>query len=509
MLRLYELLLSLYPPGFRLEFASEMQFVFTQAICDAGRLGWWRALSFFFQELVDLPRNLLWAYWHEARHKSGKHSMETTPETFQSTSRLSEPEPVSWNEAVLAGTPALIFPVAYLLPILVYWLLPPSSQTVFNIISALLVFGLLVVGVTWAWKAGFPRWSGGWVAWGWVVLLVLPGLLLQIWGQPLGYALSQFYMSVVLFTALALLLYRLMCKDPIKGILAALPLMNLFWLPHLEFVPELRKGIVLLVTWLIIALVSMLIMKLGRASAAVGLVLLATFLVALPYTYAANYLRVFSPDTPAEVIGHRADFSDLTSYFAPTLVGCFALLLGPLLLYELWKLSKGPGIARRIGFRLAFSGLFLSLIGNLSSMWFYENGKYALWYQAIPGSGWQSRADFLYFLNRLSPVFFTGLAYFGIALYIIGSLWVVSTSRHVLGKPTLSVSILLVLIPALLPVLTMYPAWFGLVEVPPQVPFGFLHPERFRYLAYLVSLITLGAAMWLAAQLGQRETKIS
>ena len=435
--------------------------------------------------------------------------METSPEILQSPSRPPGPEPISWKEAALAGTSALIFPVAFLLPALLYRLLPPTSQNVFNLISALLDFGLLVVGVIWAWKSGWPRWSGGWIAWGWVVLLVPPGLLLQSWGQPIGYALSQLYFRVVLFTALALLLYRLMRKDPIKGILAAFVLINLFWLPHLEYVPEVRKGVVLSVTWLVIALVSVLIMKLGRVSAAVGLALLATFLVAFPYTYAANYLRVYSSDAPASIIAHQADFADISNYFAPTLVGCFALLLGPLLASELWKLSKGSGKAGRIGFFLAFSGLFLSLIGNLAAMWFFENGKFALWVQAIPGSGWGSRADFLYFLNRLSPVFFTGLAYFGIALYIIGSLWVVFASRRVLGIPTLSVSILLVLIPILLPVLAMYPAWFGLVEVPPQVPFGFLHPERFRYPAYLIGLFILGVAGWLATQLSQRETGIS
>jgi len=367
----------------------------------------------------------------------------------------------------------------------------------------------LIVGVLWAWKSGWPRWSGGWIAWGWLVLLVPPGLLLQNWGQPIGYALSQLYLRVVLFTALALLLYHLMRKDPIKGILAAFVLMNLFWLPHLEYVPEVRKGVVLFVTWLVIALVSVLIMKLGRVSAAVGSALLATFLVAFPYTYAANYMRVYSPDAPAQVIAHQADFSDLSYYFAPTLVGSFALLLGPLLASELWKLSKGSGKAGQMGFHLAFSGLFLSLIGNLSAMWFHENGKFALWYQAVPGSGWGSRADFLYFLNRLSPAFFTGLAYVGVALYIIGSLWVVSASRRVLGIPTLLVSTLLVLIPAILPVLAMYPAWFGLVEIPSQMPFGFLHLERYRYLAYLIGLIILGVSGWLAAQLSQKETGIS
>jgi hypothetical protein len=498
MLRLYSFLLYLYPPGFRLEFASEMQLVFTQAIFDAGRLSWWRALSFLLQELVELPPNLLWAYWHEARHKSGKQAMDTTPEILQSSTQ--KPEPVSWKEAALAGTPALFFPVAYLLPTLIYRLLP-SSQSVFNIISVLLVFGLLAAGVIWAWKSGWPRWSGGWIAWGWVLLLVSPGLILQSWSQ----LLSQFYLSVVLFTALALLLYRLMRKDPIKGILAAFVLMNLFWLPHLEFVPEIRKGIVMLVTWLIIALVSMLIMKLGRVSTAVGLTLLATFLVAFPYTYAANYLRVFPPDAPADVIAHKANFADITSYFAPTLVGCFALLLGPLLAAELWKLSRGSGKAGRNGFRLAFTGLFLNLVGNLTATWLYYGAGLARPYFWQYPSNLQWLVDSLYTLNRLVPAFMAGLAYLGIVLYLIGSILVVSASRKTQMAPGILASVLIVLIPILLPVLAMYPSWFGMVSTPPLVPFGFLHLERLRYPAYLVGLLILAVAGWLAAQLGQKE----
>lgn len=434
--------------------------------------------------------------------------METTPEIHQSSSHPPEPEPVSWKEAVLAGTPALIFPVIYLLSALVYRLLPPTSQNVFNIVSTLLSFSLLIVGVLWAWKSGWPRWSGGWIAWGWVVLLVPPGLFLQYLGQPIGYALSEFYLGVILFTVIALLLYCLMCKDPIKGILAALPLMNLFWLPHLEFVPELRKGIVLLTTWLLIALVSVLILKLGKPRYAVVLALLATFVVAFPYTIAANYLRVYGPGAPPEVIAHQADFGDLTYYFAPALICGWALLLGPLLASELKKLSERSGNKGRIGFRLAISGLVLTLVGNLMAMWLYNGGISRLWFPLYNMPGWRGIVNFMYYLMRVAPPGVAGLAYLGMGLYLIGSIQVVSASRQARMAPSILVSILIVLIPIFLPMLAMYPSWFGMVTAPPLAPFGFLHLERFKYLAYLIGLIILGVAGWLAVKLSQKEIDI-
>lgn len=414
--------------------------------------------------------------------------MEKLSELPQASSRPVNPEPVSWKVAALAGIPALLFPLAYIIPILVLALVPVSWQAWFGFVLIIPFLVILVGGVTWVWKLGWPRWSGGWLAWGWLSILFPPVLLLQMWNKPFGNLLSEFYFRVVPFTAIALLLFRTMRKDPLKGILAALPLMNIFWLPHLEFVPEVRKGVVVLVTWLIIALVSVLIMKLGQVRYGVVLALLATFLVAFPYTYAANYLRVFSADTPADVIAHQADFSDLTYYFAPTLAGCFAVLLGPLLACELWRLSKRNYEKGRLAFRLAFVGLLLNFIGNLVAI---------------------SRISFVGFLRSFVtslPTLITGLAYLGLVLYWFGAFRVVRLSRQSQGTPSMLVSILLVLIPAFLPMFAMYPAWFGLVAVPPQAPFGFLHLERVRYLAYGVGLAVLVAGGWLAAQLNKKES---
>jgi len=55
MLLLYKFFLLLYPPGFRLEFASEMQSVFSDSLDDARKQGKRPMISLLLRELVHLP----------------------------------------------------------------------------------------------------------------------------------------------------------------------------------------------------------------------------------------------------------------------------------------------------------------------------------------------------------------------------------------------------------------------------------------------------------------------
>jgi hypothetical protein len=504
MLRLYILFLHLYPPSFRLEFDLEMRSVFAEAVFEANRQGRHAVLAFLWRELVDLPRSLFWSHLHEARRKLGSPFMNKIPDPLSPSSQPIDPEPVSWKVAFLAGIPALLLPLAAILGFSLS-LVPDTWQAWFGFVVFIPFFVALLGGFIWVWKLGFPRWSGGWVAWGWMAILFPPVSLLQMLGTPFGYLLQELYFRVILFVILALLLYRLIRKDTVKGTLAALVIMNLFWLPHLEFVPEVRKAAVLSVAWLIIALVSILIMKRGQVRFGVTLSLLATFVVALPFTYAANYLRVFSADTPAEVIAHRADFSDLTYYFAPTLAGCLAVLLGPFLLFELRRLSQRIGVKSRLSYRLAFTGLLINFICNLLAMWWDSLRNTSQWILQNTLITSEGIKQFIRFWIPFLSNWVTGLAYLGLALYFYGAVRVVRLSRSSPGSPSILFSTLLVLILAFLPMLAMYPAWFNLVELPLRVPFAFLHLERVRYLAYGLGLAILVAGGWLAARLNIKE----
>src|SRR5215831_12278313 len=57
MIRLYEILLRLYPPSHRLAFADEMSAVFAQSLQDRRRQGWISLFSFLFSEFFALLRD--------------------------------------------------------------------------------------------------------------------------------------------------------------------------------------------------------------------------------------------------------------------------------------------------------------------------------------------------------------------------------------------------------------------------------------------------------------------
>jgi hypothetical protein len=62
ILRLYGLLLSLYPPRFRAEFETEMRAVFADSLAQEGRGGGLAALTLLLHELIHAPQALLSAY---------------------------------------------------------------------------------------------------------------------------------------------------------------------------------------------------------------------------------------------------------------------------------------------------------------------------------------------------------------------------------------------------------------------------------------------------------------
>ncbi|MEZ4863100.1 MAG: sugar transferase [Caldilineaceae bacterium] len=63
LIRLYALLLRLYPRRHRLLFAKEMQLVFAQALVECATQGWWAVISLCGREVRDLPHLLLREYW--------------------------------------------------------------------------------------------------------------------------------------------------------------------------------------------------------------------------------------------------------------------------------------------------------------------------------------------------------------------------------------------------------------------------------------------------------------
>ncbi len=140
IIRIYGILVRLYPWEFRAEFAAEMREVFAEAVETADKRGWLSLAAVCLQELRDWPGATLREHLQERRNKH-MNSPTNGPVTW---------EPVS-RPALLVGLALFLIPVISSMEPL----LPPAIIGVAFI--ALMAF-VLVVSIMGLFK-GLPRWS--------------------------------------------------------------------------------------------------------------------------------------------------------------------------------------------------------------------------------------------------------------------------------------------------------------------------------------------------------------
>lgn len=156
--RMYALILKLYPRRFRAEFGEEMQDVFAET-CAAGHSGGLR-LNILLRELAHLPASLLYAIrWSHVR--KGDISMATgpVPQKGSPDSHLVDPihRPASRPET-LAGVGLFLF-LGLIFTLKSYWISQPGSGTpMLQGILSLLALLVPLIGFAAGWLQGFPRW---------------------------------------------------------------------------------------------------------------------------------------------------------------------------------------------------------------------------------------------------------------------------------------------------------------------------------------------------------------
>ncbi len=144
--RAYACLMSLYPPGYRREFAAERREVFDQALQDAAVQDSGALLRLALREGRDLPASIFWANLHEM----GIHMKKFGSNLIEERNSLA---------GILAGLWPFIFlgPVMAVIPYL-----PGQAARMFNYGTPLwlaIVFLSILLGVALGWAKGFPRWS--------------------------------------------------------------------------------------------------------------------------------------------------------------------------------------------------------------------------------------------------------------------------------------------------------------------------------------------------------------
>jgi hypothetical protein len=144
LIRIYRILLHLYPRQFHADFGAEMQSVFVETITDKSG---YKSAFLFLRELGDLPGSLLSVY---AAQWFGGGSMSTQNEYIVPSTR--------WG-ALIGILPFLAFGIVSMIG-KVDQFNDPSVIYVYLAFYILALLGLLI-----GWIRGFPLWSYSYMGW--------------------------------------------------------------------------------------------------------------------------------------------------------------------------------------------------------------------------------------------------------------------------------------------------------------------------------------------------------
>lgn len=363
-LRLYGLALRLYPWNFRQKYGAEMLDVFSQAQLQAGT----ESLAFLLRELFDLPASILREHFYAFR--SGNAGLHPSLAGSTSTGSVSlgphsSLPPAGW-EVLLAGLPHVLLALAMgLLP-----LIRAVTGSAFHPLDIVIMLALLAAAILALLLTVLRRgrvWAASWFSYWFVAVFmaVLRGHEALFPGRGFEYHMEGFVVNVVFPLIFAFFLYTVARNDRLKGLLAAMPLTLIVWLPYLENTPHtiidpVAKSLVQLVGWLLLGGAAAYTVRARRLSVSVGLALLPLLLCAPVIVWLAVYQGGVLP-----FIENGPSLAAVMQFYLRTLWITASLLLGPQLAVSFRAFSRQTAPIALWFYRLAMAGLLLVFIAAL------------------------------------------------------------------------------------------------------------------------------------------------
>jgi len=450
----YSRMLNLYPRRFKDEFAAEMHTVFSDSVVDAAEEGMFALVHVFGREFMSMPFNILKEFWHEIQGEDT--TMQGIP--------LAPWEPGSWRDSFWAGLPHLLFAILFAVT---GALANTSLATISGIVSALVLLGCFLATIYYTWRNRWPAWSASWYGYIGLIILLFSVLPSQGWAPPAEGIFGAIRL-LLLPLCLVTLLYWLSRRNPIEGLLMAMPVIILYWFPVMEFVPNMIRFWLTFWLFLLSALTAMTITRLNDIRKAVWLVLGASILSGLPIAYARTYWQ----DIP---FSYTPTISQMAELFSVQWLASSALVIAPILGWGLWNLSKRYGKDSRIA-------VSIIIVGTLVNLW----GQFRYWQ-------WSSHQNFFdafgfSLLEAPDPAWAAYLAFAGLIATLMGAILLAIQAWND-SKP---LSLCLIILPSTLPLFAMFPIYFGSHIIPAGLSFEFAGLGEFYK-----SLVFLIGAMWL------------
>lgn len=304
-LRLYAAVLRMYPAEHRQAFGEEMLWTVEQRLESAEWQPAWARASLALFELQGLLGGALRE--QVLRFAPGKEraAMSMNPVTANPAGgELPGGTRAAPGSAWRAAWPHLLFGTLILI-VSTFELLPPgvpeNLSGILGAIAGVIVVGVLLVGFVRAWRSGWRAGDaslGGYV----LVLVVLASILLaQLPPPPLRWCL----MSLSLVSGAALIgmlaLLSISRKAPLNAVLAAVPLVLIFWLPTQEFTIQPARMLAYFSAFLLAGLAAAWMVRFRRAEYAAVVGMGLSLAAGIAITYARAYYHTDYPGASSEL----------------------------------------------------------------------------------------------------------------------------------------------------------------------------------------------------------------
>jgi hypothetical protein len=275
----------------------------------------------------------------------------------------------SWGAIFLAALPFLLMLLADGLPKLLTesgllrW--EDAGLRILNTGLVVLLAACALAAFLLAWRQRWPAWSATWYLFFCIPLLLLAvGLSSWLTQERFDTTINQevvLYVWIPLF--LAVLLYSVTRSSPLRGLLAALPVVTLLWFPNMEFVPDWMELVVKVPSTALVCLAIFLTLRLGDWRAGVLVILAVNLVVGALYAYAGIYyggMLPFSAPGPSPL--------EVARSLVPQYLATSAVLLGPLFAWKIRQVGRAGGQSGKIAYHLALAGLLLVIMANLAGL---------------------------------------------------------------------------------------------------------------------------------------------
>ena len=390
----------------------------------------------------------------------------------------------SWAEIILAALPFLLMLLADGLPkLLVEGGLLAWEDAGMRILStglAVLLIACLLAIFLLAWRRRWPAWSASWYPFFCVPPLMLAvGLSAWLGQGRLDFTISQdvvMYLWVPLI--IAVLLYAVTRLDPLRGLLAALPVIYLLWLLNMEFVPDTIELAIKAPSIALICLAIAFVLRRGDWRAGLYAVLAMNLAVGALFAYAGTF---HGGTLPFVAPGPNA--VEVARSLIPQYLATSTFLLGPLFAWKFRQAGRAGGRGGKIAYHLALAGLLLVIMANLAGL--------MLTLRVSSRSVASSSA------SSMAPAIVLGLG-----VYLVGLIWLYRYAPFDRTASGWAERVLLLLLPPAIPVIFMltFITWRWPVSSLYGIPLLWELPHA---VSLPLGLVWLGLSAWAVTRGGE------